>query len=186
MAAGDRTGLCPPGGFEQLELGRLRDPLSGGSCSRQAWSRDNPGFEPEEGEAAARAAGAAAAGPVLQMDVEWGRSPRSRGADGERRRRRGAGEEEEADDQKEGEEEEEGDEGGLPPQFPALRPEPAGPSASSPQVKPGLTRGWRGASSGVSSQPGSCLPSLGRVEEKGTEPASLVLFEANCISSRGV
>ncbi|XP_048364710.1 polycystin-2 [Sphaerodactylus townsendi] len=153
MAAGDRTGLCPPGGFEQLELGRLRDPLSGGSCSRQAWSRDNPGFEPEEGEAAARAAGAAAAGPVLQMDVEWGRSPRSRGADGERRRRRGAGEEEEADDQKEGEEEEEGDEGGLPPQFPALRPEPAGPSASSPQVKPGLTRGWRGASSGFTEGP---------------------------------
>uniref|UniRef100_A0ABM5GK99 Polycystin-2 n=1 Tax=Pogona vitticeps TaxID=103695 RepID=A0ABM5GK99_9SAUR len=80
---GGRAGLCPPGGLEQLELGRLRDPRSGSSCSpspplsscsRQAWSRDNPGFEPEEDEAAkAAAAGTLAAGPVLQMEGDWGR-----------------------------------------------------------------------------------------------------------------
>ncbi|CAI5792364.1 Hypothetical predicted protein [Podarcis lilfordi] len=93
------AGLCPPGGLEHLELGWLRDPPGGGggvvvcasspspppsscspspqlsSCSRQAWSRDNPGFEPEEeaGEAARAAGGSTAAGPVLQMGVvEWG------------------------------------------------------------------------------------------------------------------
>ncbi|XP_075565619.1 polycystin-2 [Pelecanus crispus] len=65
-------------GREQLELERLGEAARAGSCppspplsacSRQAWSRDNPGFEPEEEEAAAAAA---AAGPVLEMDVEWG------------------------------------------------------------------------------------------------------------------
>lgn len=63
-------------GREQLELERLGEAARAGSCppspplsacSRQAWSRDNPGFEPEEEEGAA-----AAAGPVLEMDVEWG------------------------------------------------------------------------------------------------------------------
>uniref|UniRef100_A0A8C5JLF4 Polycystin-2 n=1 Tax=Junco hyemalis TaxID=40217 RepID=A0A8C5JLF4_JUNHY len=62
-------------GREQLELERLGQAARAGSCppspplsvcSRQAWSRDNPGFEPEEDAAAA------AAGPVLEMDVEWG------------------------------------------------------------------------------------------------------------------
>lgn len=62
-------------GREQLELERLGQAARTGSCppspplsvcSRQAWSRDNPGFEPEEDAAAA------AAGPVLEMDVEWG------------------------------------------------------------------------------------------------------------------
>uniref|UniRef100_A0A672UCG0 Polycystin-2 n=1 Tax=Strigops habroptila TaxID=2489341 RepID=A0A672UCG0_STRHB len=66
-------------GREQLELERLGEAARAGSCppspplsacSRQAWSRDNPGFEPEEEGAAAAAA--AAAGPVLEMDVEWG------------------------------------------------------------------------------------------------------------------
>ncbi|XP_016849278.2 polycystin-2 isoform X2 [Anolis carolinensis] len=59
------------GGLEQLELGQLREspsspsssPLS--SCSRQAWSRDNPGFEAEAEEDGAKAAGK---GPVLQME----------------------------------------------------------------------------------------------------------------------
>lgn len=60
-------------GREQLELERLGEAERAGSCppspplsacSRQAWSRDNPGFEPEEESAAAR--------PVLEMDVEWG------------------------------------------------------------------------------------------------------------------
>ncbi|XP_061849432.1 polycystin-2 isoform X2 [Colius striatus] len=63
-------------GREQLELERLGEVARAGSCppspplsacSRQAWSRDNPGFEPEEEGAAV-----AAAGPVLEMDVEWG------------------------------------------------------------------------------------------------------------------
>ncbi|XP_061439044.1 polycystin-2 isoform X2 [Rhineura floridana] len=131
-ALGGRPGLCPPGGLEQLELGRLRDPLGSSStgdgsscspspplssCSRQAWSRDNPGFEPEE-EQAARATAAAgtavAAGPVLQMDIEWGRggaappttggpSARSGGAEsGRQRRRRRQGEKAEEEDGGEG------------------------------------------------------------------------------------
>ncbi|XP_060103057.1 polycystin-2 [Heteronotia binoei] len=175
MAAGGRAGLCPPGGLEQLELGRLRDPLSDGggsgssgspspplsSCSRQAWSRDNPGFEPEE-EEAARAA-AAGAGPVLQMDVEWGRgeagspssggrSPRSGGSENgrRRRRRRGGGEEEEAAEE---EKEEEGDEGqrpfpaggegeARPPHFP--HDEGAGPPPHRVAWAKGLARRLRG------------------------------------------
>uniref|UniRef100_A0A8C3TPA3 Polycystin-2 n=1 Tax=Catharus ustulatus TaxID=91951 RepID=A0A8C3TPA3_CATUS len=85
-------------GREQLELERLGQAARPGSCppspplsacSRQAWSRDNPGFEPEEDAAAA------AAGPVLEMDVEWGsRAASSLGsagaaAGGGRRARRG-------------------------------------------------------------------------------------------------
>uniref|UniRef100_A0A8C4XW06 Polycystin-2 n=1 Tax=Gopherus evgoodei TaxID=1825980 RepID=A0A8C4XW06_9SAUR len=75
-AGGARAALSSPGGGGgPLALGPIQEPAGGpyspppSSCSRQAWSRDNPGFEPEE---------AAAAGPVLQMemDVEWG----SRGA----------------------------------------------------------------------------------------------------------
>lgn len=63
-------------GREQLELERLGEAARAGSCppspplsacSRQAWSRDNPGFEPEE-----EGGVAAVAGPVLEMDVEWG------------------------------------------------------------------------------------------------------------------
>uniref|UniRef100_A0A8B9R308 Polycystin-2 n=1 Tax=Anas platyrhynchos TaxID=8839 RepID=A0A8B9R308_ANAPL len=79
-------------GREQLELERLGEAARAGSCpppspppsacSRQAWSRDNPGFEPEEEEAAAAAA---AAGPVLEMDVEWG-SPAASLGSGTRRR----------------------------------------------------------------------------------------------------
>uniref|UniRef100_A0A670Z240 Polycystin-2 n=2 Tax=Pseudonaja textilis TaxID=8673 RepID=A0A670Z240_PSETE len=73
---GGRAGLCPPGGLEQVELGQLGQPSGSPSpplstCSRQAWSRDNPVFEPEE-EDPARVA-TAVAGPVLRMDVEWGR-----------------------------------------------------------------------------------------------------------------
>nr|XP_060635243.1 polycystin-2 isoform X2 [Anolis sagrei ordinatus] len=58
------------GGLEQLELGQLRQPPSSpspsplSSCSRQAWSRDNPGFEAEAEEGKP----AAGKGPVLQMD----------------------------------------------------------------------------------------------------------------------
>ncbi|XP_039217129.1 polycystin-2 isoform X2 [Crotalus tigris] len=109
---GGRAGLCPPGGLEQLELGQLGQPAGSpspplSSCSRQAWSRDNPVFEPEE-EDPARVA-TAVAGPVLRMDVEWGRddaaSPTSGGpsarsgdaAQGRQRRRRRRGEEEEED-----------------------------------------------------------------------------------------
>ncbi|XP_053260076.1 polycystin-2 isoform X2 [Podarcis raffonei] len=136
------AGLCPPGGLEHLELGRLRDPPGSGggvvgasspspppsscspspplsSCSRQAWSRDNPGFEPEEeaGEAARAAGGSAAvaAGPVLQMGVvEWGRGgapspsepdarrPGGPAESGRQRRRRRRGEEGEGGGEGEG------------------------------------------------------------------------------------
>ncbi|KAM6440100.1 polycystin-2 isoform 1-T1 [Liasis olivaceus] len=120
---GGRAGLCPPGGLEQLELGQLGEPpgCGGGgggsssgspspplsSCSRQAWSRDNPVFEPEE-EDSARVA-TAVAGPVLKMDVEWGRGeaasptsggPSARSGDaepGRQRRRRRRGEEDGAE-----------------------------------------------------------------------------------------
>lgn len=70
---GRRRLLMAGRGREQLELERLGEAERAGSCppspplsacSRQAWSRDNPGFEPEEESAAAR--------PVLEMDVEWG------------------------------------------------------------------------------------------------------------------
>ncbi|KAG8134386.1 hypothetical protein E2320_007498 [Naja naja] len=115
---GGRAGLCPPGGLEQLELGQLGQPSGSpspplSSCSRQAWSRDNPVFEPEE-EDPARVA-TAVAGPVLRMDVEWGRgeaaSPASGGpgarsgdaAQGRQRRRRRRGEEEEEEDEDGGE-----------------------------------------------------------------------------------
>ncbi|CAM5106911.1 unnamed protein product [Eretmochelys imbricata] len=105
---GARAALSSPGGGGPLglELGRIQGPAGGpyspppSSCSRQAWSRDNPGFEPEE------AAAAAAAGPVLrmEMDVEWGsrgaasspspgassaRGPAGEPDSGRRRRRRG-------------------------------------------------------------------------------------------------
>uniref|UniRef100_A0A8C9EUE3 Uncharacterized protein n=1 Tax=Pavo cristatus TaxID=9049 RepID=A0A8C9EUE3_PAVCR len=57
-------------GREQLELGRLGEAARAGCCPPSpplsAWSRDNPGFEPEEEE------GAVAAGPALEMDAEWG------------------------------------------------------------------------------------------------------------------
>ncbi|XP_060542949.1 polycystin-2 isoform X1 [Pantherophis guttatus] len=120
---GGRAGLCPPGGLEQLELGQLGQPPGSpspplSSCSRQAWSRDNPVFEPEE-EDPARVA-TAIAGPVLRMDVEWGRgeaaspTPGARSGDaaqGRQRRRRRRGDEEEE------EEEEDGGERGRP--FPA-------------------------------------------------------------------
>ncbi|XP_054846375.1 polycystin-2-like [Eublepharis macularius] len=167
MAAGGRAGLCPPGGLEQLELGRLRDPLSGGSscspspplssCSRQAWSRDNPGFEPEE-EEAARAAAAAAAGPVLQMDVEWGRgragSPSSGGRSGSsesgrRQRRRRGGEEEEEEERDDGGERPYPGGGGegdaRAPHFPhAERVEGAGPPPHRVAWAKGLARRLRG------------------------------------------
>lgn len=81
------AGLMAGRGREQLELERLGEAARAGSCpppspppsacSRQAWSRDNPGFEPEEEEAAAAAA---AAGPVLEMDVEWGSPAASLGS----------------------------------------------------------------------------------------------------------
>ncbi|XP_032080091.1 polycystin-2-like isoform X2 [Thamnophis elegans] len=115
---GGRVGLCPPGGLEQLELGQLGPPSGSpspplSSCSRQAWSRDNPVFEPEE-EDPPRVA-TAVAGPVLRMDVEWGRgeaaSPTPDAAQGRQRRRRRRGDEEEE------EEEEGGGERGRP--FPA-------------------------------------------------------------------
>ncbi|KAJ6655408.1 hypothetical protein lerEdw1_005405 [Lerista edwardsae] len=144
---GGRTGLCPPGGLEQLELGRLRDPLGGGrnsgascspspplsSCSRQAWSRDNPGFEPEEEAAKA----AAAAGPVLEMEAGWAASPSSGGPGGEsgrqrrRRRRRRRGEKEDGDEEEEDEEGGGGGGGGVG----GDRPLPAG-SAPSPSPSP--------------------------------------------------
>lgn len=58
-------------GREQLELGRLGEAARAGCCPPSpplsAWSRDNPGFEPEEEEE-----GAVAAGPALEMDAEWG------------------------------------------------------------------------------------------------------------------
>uniref|UniRef100_A0A8C4VD31 Polycystin-2 n=1 Tax=Gopherus evgoodei TaxID=1825980 RepID=A0A8C4VD31_9SAUR len=101
-AGGARAALSSPGGGGgPLALGPIQEPAGGpyspppSSCSRQAWSRDNPGFEPEE---------AAAAGPVLQMemDVEWGsrgagsspgasnaRGPAGEPDSGRRRRRRG-------------------------------------------------------------------------------------------------
>ncbi|XP_015717242.1 polycystin-2 isoform X2 [Coturnix japonica] len=57
-------------GREQLELGRLGESARAGCCPPSpplsAWSRDNPGFEPEEEE------GAVAAGPAMEMDAEWG------------------------------------------------------------------------------------------------------------------
>ncbi|XP_042324484.1 polycystin-2 isoform X2 [Sceloporus undulatus] len=114
-------------GLEQLELGRLREaprgssssssvspspPLS--SCSRQAWSRDNPGFEAEEEEKGKKKAARAASGPVLQMEAEWasaaaatargaaspslssGQGPRNGGAElGRKREEEGEEEEEE-------------------------------------------------------------------------------------------
>ncbi|XP_070614130.1 polycystin-2-like isoform X2 [Erythrolamprus reginae] len=123
--SGGRVGLCPPGGLEQVELGQLGQPSASpspplSSCSRQAWSRDNPVFEAEEEEGEgdpARGATAVAAGPVLRMDAEWGRaeaaSPTSCGpgarsgdaAQGRQRRRprrRGPEEEEEEEEEEDG------------------------------------------------------------------------------------
>ncbi|NP_001427473.1 polycystin-2 isoform 2 [Homo sapiens] len=74
-------GLCEQRGLE-IEMQRIRqaaarDPPAGAaaspspplsSCSRQAWSRDNPGFEAEEEEEEVEGE---EGGMVVEMDVEW-------------------------------------------------------------------------------------------------------------------
>ncbi|XP_036988869.2 polycystin-2 isoform X3 [Artibeus jamaicensis] len=76
-------GLREPRGLE-IEMERIRqasarDPPAGASaspspplssCSRQAWSRDNPGFEAEEEEEEEEVEGEEG-GMVVEMDVEW-------------------------------------------------------------------------------------------------------------------
>ncbi|XP_027709222.1 polycystin-2 [Vombatus ursinus] len=85
-------GLPSPGGLREprgldIEMERLRqaaarDPPAGASaspspplsaCSRQAWSRDNPGFEPEEDEDDDDddEVEGEEGGMVVEMDVEW-------------------------------------------------------------------------------------------------------------------
>ncbi|KAM5271785.1 polycystin-2 [Ctenodactylus gundi] len=87
MAGG--PGLGAPGGLREprgleMEMERIRqaaarDPPAGASaspspplsaCSRQAWSRDNPGFEAEEDEDEDEVEGEEG-GTVVEMDVEW-------------------------------------------------------------------------------------------------------------------
>lgn len=163
MAGAGRTGLCPAGGLEQLQLGRLRDPPGAScspspplsSCSRQAWSRDNPGFEPEE--EAAKAA-AAAAGPVLAMEAGWAASPSSGGPGGEsgrqrRRRRRRRGEKDDEEDEEGGGGQGGGGErplsaGAAPSPFPPPQedPEPAEPPPHRVAWAKGLARRLRGES----------------------------------------
>ncbi|XP_033070021.1 polycystin-2 isoform X2 [Trachypithecus francoisi] len=79
--------LAAPGGLREqrgleIEMQRIRqaaarDPPAGASaspspplssCSRQAWSRDNPGFEAEEEEEEVEGE---EGGMVVEMDVEW-------------------------------------------------------------------------------------------------------------------
>ncbi|XP_055967274.1 polycystin-2 [Sorex fumeus] len=84
-----------------LEMERLRqaarDPPAGASaspspppsaCSRQAWSRDNPGFEAEEEEEdeADEEVEGEDGGMVVEMDVEWRPGARRAGAAGARGR----------------------------------------------------------------------------------------------------
>ncbi|XP_032095547.1 polycystin-2 isoform X2 [Sapajus apella] len=78
-----RGGLREQRGLE-IEMQRIRqaaarDPPAGASaspspplssCSRQAWSRDNPGFEAEEEEEEEEVEGEEG-GMVVEMDVEW-------------------------------------------------------------------------------------------------------------------
>lgn len=83
------AGLAAPGGLREqrgleIEMERIRqaaarDPPAGASaspspplssCSRQAWSRDNPGFEAEEEEEEEEVEGEEG-GMVVEMDVEW-------------------------------------------------------------------------------------------------------------------
>ncbi|XP_054583534.1 polycystin-2 isoform X2 [Eptesicus fuscus] len=83
------AGLAAPGGLREqrgleIEMERIRqaaarDPPAGASaspspplssCSRQAWSRDNPGFEAEEDEEEEEVEGEEG-GMVVEMDVEW-------------------------------------------------------------------------------------------------------------------
>lgn len=80
--------LAAPGGLRdqrglEIEMQRIRqaaarDPPAGASaspspplssCSRQAWSRDNPGFEAEEEEE--EEVEGEEGGMVVEMDVEW-------------------------------------------------------------------------------------------------------------------
>ncbi|KAJ8781773.1 hypothetical protein J1605_010757 [Eschrichtius robustus] len=92
LMAGGRaagSGLAGPGGLREqrgleIEMERIRqaaarDPPAGASaspspplssCSRQAWSRDNPGFEAEEEEEEEEVEGEEG-GMVVEMDVEW-------------------------------------------------------------------------------------------------------------------
>ena len=92
LMAGGRAagaGLAGPGGLREqrgleIEMERIRqaaarDPPAGASaspspplssCSRQAWSRDNPGFEAEEEEEEEEVEGEEG-GMVVEMDVEW-------------------------------------------------------------------------------------------------------------------
>ncbi|XP_074131507.1 LOW QUALITY PROTEIN: polycystin-2 [Sminthopsis crassicaudata] len=85
-------GLSSPGGLREqrgleIEMERIRqaaarDPPAGASaspspplsaCSRQAWSRDNPGFEPEEDDEDddEEEVEGEEGGMVVEMDVEW-------------------------------------------------------------------------------------------------------------------
>lgn len=83
------AGLAVPGGLREqrgleIEMERIRqaaarDPPAGASaspspplssCSRQAWSRDNPGFEAEEDDDDDEVEGEEG-GMVVEMDVEW-------------------------------------------------------------------------------------------------------------------
>lgn len=121
--------------MEQLELGRLRGP--GGapcppspspppsSCSRQAWSRDNPGFEAEEEAGAV----GAAAGPVLAMEAGWASPEEGDPGRQRRRRRRRRDEQEEA---AEGEDLD-GAEGDRPPPGDAAPPSPFPPAQTDPE-----------------------------------------------------
>uniref|UniRef100_I3M398 Polycystin-2 n=1 Tax=Ictidomys tridecemlineatus TaxID=43179 RepID=I3M398_ICTTR len=87
MAGG--AGFPAPGGLREqrgleIEMERIRqaaarDPPAGASaspspplssCSRQAWSRDNPGFEAEEDDDEEEVEGEEG-GMVVEMDVEW-------------------------------------------------------------------------------------------------------------------
>ncbi|XP_055450507.1 polycystin-2 [Psammomys obesus] len=88
MAGG--AGLVAPGGLREqrgleIEMERIRqaaarDPPAGASaspspplssCSRQAWSRDNPGFEAEEDDDEEEEVEGEEGGMVVEMDVEW-------------------------------------------------------------------------------------------------------------------
>ncbi|XP_075400146.1 polycystin-2 [Tenrec ecaudatus] len=85
LAGGAPGGLREPRGLE-IEMERIRqaaarDPPAGASaspspplssCSRQAWSRDNPGFEAEEDEEEdEEEVEGEEGGMVVEMDVEW-------------------------------------------------------------------------------------------------------------------
>lgn len=65
--------------MERIRQAAARDPPAGASaspspplssCSRQAWSRDNPGFEAEEDDDEEEVEGEEG-GMVVEMDVEW-------------------------------------------------------------------------------------------------------------------